>query len=165
MPLSDFTTPRLKVSHWDALLADPIARGALLRYLSRILSNDVTRELPPSFALIGDVADWVAARQSESDVYVINVDDQLVGLLILFDDEPNTAIHLGYLFAQSTWGQGYATELLHGLVAAAKPPVTLLAGVATTNPASAHVLRKAGFTLETKQKEQGMLSFSRKVEA
>jgi RimJ/RimL family protein N-acetyltransferase len=164
MPLSDFTTPRLHISHWDAILVDPIARGALLRDLPGILTIDVTRELPPSFALTGDVVDWVDARQAESDVYAINVGDQLVGLLILFDDAQNAAIHLGYLFAQSTWGQGYATELLNGLVAAAKPPVTLLAGVATTNPASAHVLRKAGFVLDQENPE-GMLSFSQVIEA
>jgi RimJ/RimL family protein N-acetyltransferase len=164
MPLSDFTTPRLQVSHWDAILADPIARGALLRDLPGILTKDVTRELPPSFALTGYVANWVAARQSESDIYVINTGEQLIGLLILFNDAQNAAIHLGYLFAQSTWGQGYATELLNGLVTAAKPPVTLLAGVAATNPASAHVLRKAGFVLDQEHPE-GMLSFSQVIEA
>ncbi|MCG3267512.1 GNAT family N-acetyltransferase [Yoonia sp. I 8.24] len=164
-PIFDFRTTRLKVTHWGETLADPIARATLLLNLPGLLTDEVTRDLPPSYVLTEDAAAWVAARQHESDVYLISEQDQLVGLLILFVDTQSAAIHIGYLFAQSAWGQGYATELLLGLIAAAPPPTTFLAGVATTNPASAHVLRKAGFRLEAEQKEQGMLTFSRKVEA
>ena len=57
--------------------------------------------------------------------------------------------HIGYLLAEPTWGKGYATELVTGLVEAlrSEAPMTLLGGVDTKNPASARVLEKAGFRL------------------
>ncbi|SFR37309.1 Protein N-acetyltransferase, RimJ/RimL family [Yoonia tamlensis] len=161
-PVADFRTPRLRVSHWATTLADADAYAKVLQDLPALLNKEVTRDLPPSLALGESISDWVAARARESDVYLVTTNDKMIGLLILFRAAPDAAIHLGYLFAQNTWGQGYATELLRGLLAATPPPATLLAGVATTNPASAHVLRKAGFEQQPAQSE-GMLAFARVI--
>jgi GNAT superfamily N-acetyltransferase len=57
-------------------------------------------------------------------------------------------LHVGYLLREESWGKGYATELVTGLVSAlaGSGPLRLLGGVAKdNNPASARVLQKAGF--------------------
>jgi len=56
-------------------------------------------------------------------------------------------IHLGYFFGEQYWGQGYATEIINGLVSdlGNKGESRLLAGVDADNIASARVLEKVGF--------------------
>ena len=163
--IGDFATRRLNAVHWSVPLADPTARAALLRALPGVLTADVTRDLPPSFSLSGDISDWVDARSRESDVYAISAGGQLIGLLVLFADMDHAnhpAVHLGYLFTKDAWGQGYATELLTGLIKAARAiaPVIFKAGVASTNPASAHLLRKLGFSQIPQEPGAQMLSFA-----
>ena len=159
MPLDDFTTDRLAVRNWRAELADPARRMALEEALEPILTPPVLAHLPPPLQLTGSpggVPDWVSARAAESDVArIVEVaTTSLIGLLILAREieagEPETA-HLGYLFAERSWGKGYASELLSGLVAAAQQdgrPLRLVGGVGKDNPASARVLAKAGFTID-----------------
>lgn len=111
--------------------------------------------LPPSFQLEkqnNDISSWVDARDAESDVYLVewNNNAKLIGLLILAGDpkmEETQRIHLGYLLAETECGQGLATELVAGVVDAVSRdgPLMLLGGVAKDNPASARVLEKAGF--------------------
>ena len=73
---------------------------------------------------------------------------QGVGVLLLSeglgDDQGQVAV--GYLLAESAWGQGFASEVMLGLAAWARDQgLTLFAGVSTDNPASVRVLEKAGF--------------------
>ncbi len=58
-------------------------------------------------------------------------------------------IQLGYLIAENAWGNGYASELLDGLIEALAlgPAIPLVAGIGRDNPASARVLQKSGFVL------------------
>ena len=68
--------------------------------------------------------------------------------------EPGAAekptVHIGYLLAETVWGQGIATELMKGFVSSVKNngPLRLAGGVDRGNPASARVLQKAGFVVE-----------------
>ena len=83
----------------------------------------------------------------ESEIYLIREigTDAFIGLMFLTPPF-NNDIHLGYLLGQSAWGQGYASELLAGLVShVPKTGFRLLGGVGRENPASAHVLQKTGF--------------------
>lgn len=59
-------------------------------------------------------------------------------------------VRVGYLFREDTWGKGFATELLTGLVASIESAeaIRLVAGVGKDNPASARALTKAGFQLD-----------------
>ena len=149
MPLfQQFETDRFSVVHWADTIAVPVARRGLVKQLPNLLTPDVIAHLPP-FCDLSDqnIEQWIDARAAESDIYLIRETgtDAIIGLLFLTPPS-NNDIHLGYLFEQSTWGQGYATELLAGLVShVPKTGVCLLGGVERKNPASAHVLRKTGF--------------------
>jgi hypothetical protein len=54
---------------------------------------------------------------------------------------------IGYLFAEQAWGRGYRDGACERVIAACRAAhrPQLRAGVAIGNPASMHVLRKAGF--------------------
>lgn len=79
---------------------------------------------------------------------------ELVGLMILASD-PGSAesptVHIGYLLAETVWGQGVASELLKGLVEAVENdgPTRLVGGVGRDNVASSRVLQKASFVLSS----------------
>ena len=137
MQFPDFSTLRLTVCHWQNDLSDQTRRAALEADLGDILTPPVLQHLPEPLHL-ADAQDalmgWVDARANESDVYLIRnrPSATLVGLLILasFPGTP-PQVHLGYLFSETTWGHGYGTEMLEGLVATARAygPVLLLGGV------------------------------------
>jgi RimJ/RimL family protein N-acetyltransferase len=152
-----FSTERLRVENWNGAPRDGGGRAALLAALADLLSPPVTKHLPEPMRLAegpGAVEAWVAARDAESDVFCVcdRKTQALLGLLILGADQDAAGaltIRLGFLLAESAWGQGYATELVHGLVAWCKNQALtgqLLGGVETENAASAAVLTKAGFT-------------------
>jgi len=149
-----FETARLRVRPWGETLRDPSRAAALYARLQDILTPAVLAHLPPSMQMGGasvDVAGWVAAREAESDVSLIwhKADAAIIGLCIFarFPAPSRDDVHLGYLLAEDTWGQGYASELLQGMAAANQngAAVTLIGGVGRDNPASARVLVKAGF--------------------
>lgn len=157
-----FQTERLEVAHWNALLDDPDARQILINDLRPILTPIVLAPLPPSLGL-SDASDaidtWIAERAGESDVHTVRTASGLIGLMILACfNQPNipVTIHLGYLFGQEAWGNGFASEMMRGFIDAIRSkgtPTVLLAGVNTDNHASVRLLQKFGFerirTLET----------------
>lgn len=160
--IEGFDTERLRVRHWGAALQDR-AQGAVLKQeILPLLTADVLEHLPDTLALPeGDdgINQWVADRAAAADVYTIRLraDAKLLGLLFLFaapDTDldkggaaPTQHVHVGYLFGQASWGNGYATEMLNGLVAQRSKPDApkLRAGVDVQNPASSRVLLKCGF--------------------
>ncbi|WP_168797869.1 GNAT family N-acetyltransferase [Pacificoceanicola onchidii] len=173
MLIETFSTPRLIVRHWRSDLAAPSARAALEAALSSVLTPPVLAHLPPSMQLSSGpqgIGCWIDARQAESTVFVIETRAEvtLAGLLILAPDQCNPeapTVHIGYLLAQSAWGQGYASELVAGLVEAcqAHAPLKLVGGVDLGNPASARVLLKAGFALEPEYSSGGTAIYGREI--
>ena len=96
-----------------------------------------------------NIEQWIDARAAESDIYLIRETgtDAIIGLMFLTPPF-NNDIHLGYLLGQAAWGQGYARELLAGLMLhVPKTGFRLFGGVGRENPASAHALRNTGFQL------------------
>ena len=151
MPLfQQFETDRLSVAHWADTIAAPVALRNLATNLPDLLTSYVIAHLPPFFDLTDQNIDqWIDARDAESDTYLIRETgtDAIIGLMFLTPPF-NNDIHLGYLLGQAAWGQGYASELLAGLMLhVPKTGFRLLGGVGRENPASAHVLRKTGFQL------------------
>lgn len=146
----DFRTPRLRVENWTPHLEDEVRRLSLVRNLAAILTPDVLRHLPEPLQLAEtvSVSDWMDDRASESAVFLVREtgQDTVIGLLLLAQPDPSSIeTHIGYLFSETAWGQGFATELIRGLTTAIPRPARLLAGVDDGNPASARVLEKTGF--------------------
>ncbi|WP_170763393.1 GNAT family N-acetyltransferase [Ruegeria lacuscaerulensis] len=168
-----FATQRLSVSDWRPEIADQRLRRTLEVDLTKVLTPAVLKPLPPSMQLEGQlegVTAWIDARHAESDVLLVRQqqDNQLIGLMILArspDAMDSLTIHIGYLFAESAWGFGYATELLNGFVAACSFDQTLrlVAGVEHDNPASARVLQKTGFMLLPEQSSESTEMYFRDI--
>lgn len=171
--INDFRTERLNVHHWSNVLASDRLRRRLVEDLVRVLSPAVLTHLPPSFQVqqkTTAVSLWIDERSAESDVFLVEAlqSGALIGLLILVNnpqaDAPPQA-YIGYLLAEEVWGKGYASELIAGLVqdAEGNAPITLLAGVAKGNGASARVLRKQGFTVQPQLSDKETEVFARTV--
>ncbi|MGI9584447.1 MAG: GNAT family N-acetyltransferase [Acidimicrobiia bacterium] len=158
MVLSDcfFATDRLVADDWTRLLIGDTAERERDAFVASLLTDAVTRDLPPGWQGPYDVdraASWFGERQEESTVLLVvdRSDARPVGLLILSpsdSDDGRSDIRLGYIFEERSWGKGLATELVGGLADWCRPRRsirTLIGGVADGNAASAHVLRKNGF--------------------
>jgi len=80
-------------------------------------------------------------------------DGTIIGWGGLFEDpfDPGWGVELGYWFAPSTWGTGYASELAVASVAEARDRLRLpqlRAFARPENVGSCRVLEKAGFAIE-----------------
>ncbi|MEM7377457.1 MAG: GNAT family N-acetyltransferase [Pseudomonadota bacterium] len=149
IPLA-FATARLTVGPWRDL-----AKAALNRPLNAIVAETltarVTAALPPGWQGGYDLARadrWIGERERECTC-LLGVDReraQSVALVLLFP-ESTQSLRLGYLLHERSWGQGYATELIGGLIAACPDAGIdrVSGGVAPENAASARVLEKSGF--------------------
>lgn len=150
-----FETGRLLVGPWHDLAAE--LGIDLDRAVSGMLTDATTRELPDDWS--GDFSverahAWISERDRESPtLLVVDQSSQPLGLLILFEtslDRATSDIRVGYLFAESAWGRGLATELIGGLIDCVrdKPAIrTLTAGVSRENHVSARALTKNNFEL------------------
>jgi ribosomal-protein-alanine N-acetyltransferase len=151
--LLPFATERLCVRAWSGVTGDAALRARLSAALPGILTEPVLRHLPEALRHTGPAFDptaWMDVLLSRVDVGVVFASDgeRAIGFLtIRSDDARDPEISIGYLLAEAAWGQGFATELVEGVIAACRVTghVRLRAGVAIGNPASMHVLRKAGF--------------------
>lgn len=153
-----FETERLSVRHWQETLNDRNKQADLFQALENLLTPQVLVNLPPSLQLNNTpeaISNWTHARSQESECYLVEsrTSGSILGLLILVEEARAASaltFHLGYLFAQNAWGLGYATELVAGLLDAAKDraPLRFMGGVSKTNPASARVLQKLGFLMQ-----------------
>lgn len=150
-----FETGRLTVHPLNDALKTEKMPARLHEAFAGLLTPDVLKHLPPALSLTDGedaIERWIDARTQESVCFLINhrTEDVILGLMILvFDTEPARVpgIQLGYPFLQSVWGQGYATELVTGLLGACRSlgPIRIHGGVSKGNPASARVLSKLGF--------------------
>ncbi len=80
-----------------------------------------------------------------------NADNDAIGGIGLASLKPNEQAELGYWLAKGYWGQGIVTAAVQSLCKFAFDEYKLrkiFAKVFTSNPASARVLEKVGFTLE-----------------
>ncbi len=91
-------------------------------------------------------------RWASDEEYIFAVDDgdlvsRLVGMIGVHDIREGSA-EIGYWFAKSSWGRGYATAAIAAMVDYGFGQLGLdaiTAGVVTDNPASMWVLEKNGF--------------------
>jgi ribosomal-protein-alanine N-acetyltransferase len=90
-------------------------------------------------------ADYVFAIDHKVDGFMGSIGLHWMDRMTLDD---SFAWELGYWLGVPYWGQGFATEAGKGLIEAAihdLDPAHLVAGFATTNTQSGHVLEKLGF--------------------
>ncbi len=150
MPLS-FSTQRLTVSEFEVfgLRTD---QNSLINELVNLLSPRVVEHLPPYFHRIDSdakAAQWLKRMLQDSRLFPVkDINGDLIGL-IFASTGSELETHIGYLLAESSWGQGLASEMLRGFIGAARDSgawQTLLAGVDQSNAASVRVLESCGFT-------------------
>jgi RimJ/RimL family protein N-acetyltransferase len=153
-------TPRLLVREWHS---PPLAEWPafdLLECLPSILTPKVTAALPPDWQgaySTERTRQWIIARDLESTNLLV-VDRQTLhpaGLMLLFETQApgqdGVEVRLGYLMAESTWGNGLVSELVQGFVewCRGQAVVSIEGGVGRDNQASRRVLEKNGFELVT----------------
>jgi RimJ/RimL family protein N-acetyltransferase len=152
-----FETHRLRVDAWHAAAPADGSGPALPDVVVSLLSPAVTRALPVewqgSYSRSRAEA-WIAERDADGPTLLAleRSSRNATGLVILHEsdaaDGSGVDVHLGYVLAESAWGQGLGSELVEGLVSwcRGQPEIhTLIAGVAAENPASVRILEKNGF--------------------
>jgi len=153
-----FETERLQITPWhEHGGADDLAMT-----VTSLLTEAATRALPDDWRgaySIDRTRQWIAERDADSTTLLASErdTDQPVGLVMLFESSlevdrelDDVELRIGYLVAESLWGNGFASEIVSGLVSWAHTmdvPITLLAGVETGNAASIRVLTKNKFEL------------------
>ena len=159
-----FETQRLIANEWHSPLPDgwplpdrwPVPDLAAV--IAAMLTEDVTISLPEPWHGPYSTArarQWIEDRDNEGTTLLVvdKATQDPVGLIILSSTTADSTaagveVRLGYLLAQSVWGQGLASELIAGLVNWCREQVdiaSLAGGVARDNPASKRVLEKNGF--------------------
>ncbi|MBL4633064.1 MAG: GNAT family N-acetyltransferase, partial [Kofleriaceae bacterium] len=146
----EFETDRLQIVGWRSR-----SDAKLAAFLAVALTENVTRELPPTWqsgVTLANAKAWIAERDSEGKMFLVETrgDATPIGVFMFFPDMATATegqVRVGYVFAESAWGQGYASEVLVGFLKRwDKAGITakLLAGVTASNLASQRVLEKAG---------------------
>lgn len=115
---------------------------------------------------VDDERAWIDSTGDTSEVHLLAcVDAEPVGIVGL--NRPNEtfgSVELGYQFAPSSWGNGYATDAARetcGHAFDTRRFHKVYADVFETNPASARVLEKVGFTEEGRHREQAFVDGER----
>lgn len=161
-----FESERLRVEEITGELS-PSERVALVERLPEILTPAVVEHLPPYFHGVSpETAEiWLDRMLSESRLLQIRSDKpETIGFLFAYV-ENGTDAHIGYLFAEAYWGKGLASELLQSFIEAiaqTEPWSKLVGGVARSNVASAHLLKKLGFVEQTVN-ESGVSFYEYKI--
>ena len=152
----DFETERLTVGPWHEV-ADRLEVD-LAHVVAELLTVRTTVALPEPWQgdySVESAQRWINDRDADASMLLVieSASQRPVGILVVTEvPRPGTGVDLriGYLFAETTWGRGLATELVEGLIARARtqPRIrTLTGGVDPANRASVRVLEKCGFGL------------------
>lgn len=150
-----FQTRRLVAREWHSWQDDEWAARPLTDVVCTVLSERVTEALPIEWrgAYSADRARrWVDERDRDGTTLLV-VDRSsraAIGLVILGEEELSAGgveIRLGYLLAEAAWGNGFATELVRGLVDRCREMgvASIVGGVERDNAPSRRVLEKNGF--------------------
>ena len=164
----NFSTNRLTIREWHSWGGGELSE-TLPTIVQRILTPAVTDTLPPMWQgeyTLQRAMEWLEELDREATVLLVMDSDlsTAIGLVILFEvdtSERGSDLRLGYMFAEASWGKGYATELIAGFAAWCKEHdiATVTAGVESQNRASIRVLEKNGFTLAEDMEESEELTF------
>lgn len=151
-----FVTQRLLVKEWHSLSADEWIPQDLADVVKTMLTTRVTRALPAAWQgayTVERAQEWIKERDREgATLIVVERSSRMpVGLLILFEEDQGgvggAEVRLGYVLAESAWGKGLASELVHGFVEWCRQAAVaaIVGGVERDNVPSRRVLEKNGF--------------------
>lgn len=139
---------RLRPLVWDDV-------EALVRHADNPNVAANLRDAFPSPYRREDAENWIAAATAVDPPFVLAIADasELVGIvgLVLQTDVFRRSAEIGYWLGESRWGRGIATAATRRFTEYAFDTfdlVRIYAGVYESNPASARVLEKAGYTCE-----------------
>lgn len=143
-----YQTQRLKVSE---IFTNKQAPKFLVSVM-KVLTSKVVENLPPYFQNIDSISSvkgWLEQIISTGRLFNVELlgENYPIGFVFLSTENTNTT-HIGYLLGEPYWGNGYATEILKGLIEFVRTEgkVThLIAGVTTDNVVSINLLHKLGF--------------------
>lgn len=128
---------------------------ALVKYANERRVSSQLRDVFPHPYTRADAQAFLerATQEEPRGSFAIATAQELIGGIGLhrFDDVYRRTAEIGYWLAVPFWGQGIATRAVAALsdwAFANLDLARLCAGVFETNPASARVLEKAGYTLE-----------------
>lgn len=151
-----FDTERLSVQGWHQFQTESAEENTFAEIALEVLSDEATKFLPDGWQYIDTIEkakDWFEDRLSESSCFLVEekTRKKIIGFVFLYEIEAVPSLielRLGFLLAESTWGKGFGSELISGLVDWCKndPAVkSLSGGVEPENFGSAKVLEKSGF--------------------
>lgn len=133
--------------------------ASLVRHANDKRVARTVRDLFPSPYTRADGERWLAHATAEgrSNNLAIDVDGAAVGGIGMIpgEDVQRIRAEVGYWLGHAYWGRGIMTEAVRAFSAHLLDErgfVRLEAPVFETNPASARVLEKAGYTLESRQR-------------
>lgn len=149
--INRFETERLLVTAWHDPGPEDWSLQALAQTIQAILTPAVTATLPGPWQghyTTERALKWIGDRDREGTALLVVERSSAapVGLLVLFEGDSRD-IRIGYILAESAWGNGFATELIRGFVDRCRhnDVRSITGGVAADNLASQRVLIKNGF--------------------
>ena len=164
-----FDTERLSVGGWHSIAFEGSERAELADVVAGMLTPAVTRSLPGPWSggyTVDRARGWIRERDDEGAALLVldRSSRHPVGLVLLFEEHVAEGqargpvdVRLGYLFAEDSWGKGFASELVAGFVGWCRDHevASIAGGVADDNLASARVLTKNGFQQVTAEDAVG----------
>ena len=133
----------------------PADAASIARYADNPRVAGVMRDLFPSPYALSDAEEFIAKINSEEPrtAFAITTADEAFGVVgfIPGQDVYRHSAEIGYWIGEDYWGRDIMTEAVEIFAAHLFENFDynrLFAGVFSSNPASARVLEKAGFTLE-----------------
>jgi len=131
----------------------PADAAAMARHADNPLIADVLRDLFPSPYVLSDAKEFITRTLSADPVtaFAIGTDKKVFGVIgfIPGQDVYRHSAEIGYWIGVEYWGRGIMTGAIEIFTAHLFENFDfnrLFAGVFSSNPASARVLEKAGFT-------------------
>lgn len=150
-----FSTERLLINEWKSFSPDEWPRQDLPGIVMEVLTERVTQSLPPSWQgkyTLNRADQWIKERDDEGVTLLVveQASQRAIGMIVLFESDDSAHFRLGYMLAETAWGQGFASELIAGFVEWCREHEirSVTGGVERDNLASRRVLEKCGFVAE-----------------
>ena len=118
------------------------------------------RDIFPSPYTLSDANQWIAHASTQMPVtdFAIVIDGEAAGGIgfVRQADVARRSVEIGYWLGETYWGRGIATEAVQAIsdyIFANFDVCRIFSTVFDSNPASIHVLEKAGYSLEGRMRK------------